>query len=66
MGSEVLGWQFVLVPSSCLLHLACPKPTYIWGHLYPGLGWAPCSVLGLILRTLDSTGLFAPWGGQKL
>ena len=44
--------EFVRVPSSCLLHLACPKPTYELGRLYPGLGKAPTyasSALGLNL-----------------
>lgn len=40
--SKVLNWQFVLVPSSHLLHLACPKLTYEWSRLYPGSGWASC------------------------
>lgn len=43
MRSEVLNGQFVLVPSSRRLHLACPKPAYKCGRFYTlVLGWASC------------------------
>lgn len=64
-GVTFLNWQFVLVPSSHLLHLACPKPTYA--------GWACCmpvqfrglssSVLSELHRSLYSLGRSGrlPW-----
>lgn len=60
--SAVLFW----CPTSCLLHLAYPKPTYEWGCLYPGSGWASCmrvqvcglssSVLSRLHRSLGVLG----------
>lgn len=46
---EVPGWQLVQVPSSCLFHLACPKPPNKWCHLYPGSAWAPFVRVQIIL-----------------
>lgn len=51
--SDVLNWQFVLVPSSHLLHLACPRPTNEWDRLYPG--WGPASYMRVQFWGLPSS-----------
>lgn len=39
--TEVLAWQFILVPSSCLFYRARLRSIYEWCRLWPGSGRAP-------------------------
>lgn len=69
-GSEVLGWQFVLVPTFYLFHPDCQNPTYIQGRLYisSGLLYASSVLwvsgvkgIGLCQSSLESAGFFTSW-----